>query len=374
MVSIKAVGMNVKSGLRSLCNTVITVSMLSGCSSVPDAINPVEWYKGISDAITGNDSSGWNTSKNDEMATPRRTDGQFPNVNGSAQTTSDKGLGGDSGNAKYAGTVKREGNTKTQTARRVPATTSPQLAQNQSNQTPVLANPTATIAAPAFGSASPSPNAKSLAQVASPRADSGPSAPPSTAPDMVPPARPDIADMGTRKLRPVEEQYQRRLAESSASARTLVAGSERAAPQEQQEHYASDEPILRRQTGGRGKGLAAASPRSSAPSFDSSSFRVASIDFNGSRLTAEDRRAIAQVAKLYHQTGGVIRILGQASPSLAAACGPTRQSARGSDSPMDHANVVAHELTRRGVPGSKIFVATAMPDAEDTGTQVFLDI
>ena len=136
MVSIKAVGMNVKSGLRSLCNTVITVSMLSGCSSVPDAINPVEWYKGISDAITGNDSSGWNTSKNDEMATPRRTDGQFPNVNGSAQTTSDKGLGGDSGNAKYAGTVKREGNTKTQTARRVPATTSPQLAQNQSNQTP----------------------------------------------------------------------------------------------------------------------------------------------------------------------------------------------------------------------------------------------
>ena len=31
--------------------------MLAGCSSVPDALNPVEWYKGARDMVTGGDKT-----------------------------------------------------------------------------------------------------------------------------------------------------------------------------------------------------------------------------------------------------------------------------------------------------------------------------
>ena len=33
------------------------LAVLSGCSSVPDAINPVEWYKGTRDWIVGDDNT-----------------------------------------------------------------------------------------------------------------------------------------------------------------------------------------------------------------------------------------------------------------------------------------------------------------------------
>jgi outer membrane protein OmpA-like peptidoglycan-associated protein len=38
---------------RKLLATVALTALLSGCSSVPDALNPVEWYKGARDAIVG---------------------------------------------------------------------------------------------------------------------------------------------------------------------------------------------------------------------------------------------------------------------------------------------------------------------------------
>lgn len=43
------------SGAARLAACVLALSMLAGCSSVPDAMNPVEWYKGTRDAIVGKD-------------------------------------------------------------------------------------------------------------------------------------------------------------------------------------------------------------------------------------------------------------------------------------------------------------------------------
>jgi flagellar motor protein MotB len=40
---------------RKLLATVALTALLSGCSSVPDALNPVEWYKGARDAIVGDE-------------------------------------------------------------------------------------------------------------------------------------------------------------------------------------------------------------------------------------------------------------------------------------------------------------------------------
>jgi outer membrane protein OmpA-like peptidoglycan-associated protein len=361
MVSIKAVGMNVKSCLRSFAQGLFVTGVLTGCSSVPDAVNPVEWYKGAADLMTGRDRP--------DLATPRRAAGQFPDVNATPQgdrKAAASGLDGDTGNAKYASTVKREGAAKTQTARHA-APAAPQSASS----------PAKAAELPTFASATPSPGAKTVASVSSPniaqahaavaRADLGPSAPPAAAPDMAPPARPDIADMGGKRLRPVEEQYQRRLAESSGTGRT-VSLIEPAAVSDTGEIH------LRPPGGGRGKGMAAAAPNPNGLSLASSSFQVASIDFNGARLTADDRRAITQVATLFRQTGGVIRVLGQSNPALtlASTCGPVSRSGR--DNSMERANAVARELTRLGVPARKILVGAAPAGSGTVGAEVFLDI
>ena len=44
-----------KFGTKNLLATVAVTALLAGCSSVPDAVNPVEWYKGVRDAISGDE-------------------------------------------------------------------------------------------------------------------------------------------------------------------------------------------------------------------------------------------------------------------------------------------------------------------------------
>lgn len=63
----KAPGLSAKNLLAS----VAVAALLAGCSSVPDAVNPVEWYKGVRDAISSDDKkseekSATETDKKDE--------------------------------------------------------------------------------------------------------------------------------------------------------------------------------------------------------------------------------------------------------------------------------------------------------------------
>ncbi len=46
-----------KLGPEKLLAIVAVTALLAGCSSVPDAVNPVEWYKGVRDAITGDEKA-----------------------------------------------------------------------------------------------------------------------------------------------------------------------------------------------------------------------------------------------------------------------------------------------------------------------------
>ncbi|MBC7951644.1 MAG: hypothetical protein H7Z12_07490, partial [Rhodospirillaceae bacterium] len=103
---------------------VLVVGLLAGCSSVPDAINPVEWYKGASDLVTGRDRT--------EVAAPAKPKGEFPEVNktAAADTRKDltKGLPADRSNSKYAEPVRREVTPTKALARRAPAATETQIA------------------------------------------------------------------------------------------------------------------------------------------------------------------------------------------------------------------------------------------------------
>ena len=83
--------------------SVVAAALIAGCSYVPDAINPVEWYKGVAGVFSGSDAP--------EIASPRRPDGSFPDVNSGPDASGKalpKGLAGDRGNAKYAESVRRE--------------------------------------------------------------------------------------------------------------------------------------------------------------------------------------------------------------------------------------------------------------------------
>lgn len=326
---------------------LLAVSVLAGCSSVPDAINPVEWYKGAENLVTGRDQT--------EVAAPVPPKGQFPDVNKSAADNRKgvtKGLPADKGNSKYAEPVRREVSPTKALARRAPA------ADTQ-------------VAAVAEGGVPPKPV---VTQQPLGGRDEGPNAPPSSV-NMTPPAPADIPEnVAVRgRPRPLQDQFQKRLAESAQQSvhagmvdmprPRLVAGGE-----EEPIHLVP--PSSKRTVKGGGKGMAAPAP---VPE-PAASFQVASLDFRSgsSELTSADRTSIAEVVRLYKQTGGVVRVVGHA-PAPLYGRDAVNQLMGGLEASMQRANAVARELSKRGVPAGKIMVG-ADPSQGDVGALVYIDV
>ena len=356
----------VKRRLAAISRAAMVSALVTGCSYVPDALNPVTWYDGIADMVSGDAPP--------ELATPRKAQSQPDNgtapADAAAKAPSPEGLGADHSHANYAGAVHRDvAPTKPLVRRAAPA--EPEVAA-----APVAAPATvasSAIVTPAAPVSPPGsvPDVTVQALKAGARADLGPQSPPSQRPNMTPPARPDIPDQvaaapapaaqNTVALTPprgkfaLDRQYQNRLNESAGVSvdQSQVTPPSRLVG-------AEFEPVHLVPPGGRGKGLAA--PQPPAPA---NSFQVATLDFSGvsATLTAQDRKAIAQVVKLYRQTGGIIRIVGL--PPQAATADDMVD--------LERANAVAYELTRQGVPAGKLFVASDYPAADNAGARVFLD-
>jgi len=251
-VSIRTERLHLGGGVIVFARAALVLGLLSACSVVPDAVNPVEWYKGAADFVGGKDEP-------EDIAVPRLPAGSEADKTAEASEPAE-GLVADN-SRKYAGAVRRE------------VAPTKALAHK-----PAAEQPSQQVA----------------------RADVSPPAP-AVAKPVVAPLPPNIPDTvggapaggrvsGNRRI---EDEYRRRLAES--------AGSDRAGSYD-------DGQVRLIPPGGRGKGMAAPPPGPSA------SFQVAAVDFNGAsaKLTPADRAAIATVAKLYRKTGGVIRIVGNA--------------------------------------------------------------
>ncbi|MGE5515973.1 MAG: OmpA family protein [Bacteroidota bacterium] len=335
------------------------VSMLAGCSSVPDAINPVAWFGGKDEP---------------EVATPVPGKAADTTVK-TADTRRDvaKGLPADKGNSKYAEPVRREVAPTKPLARRAPAPTDTQVAAAPA----VPPKPTVvTQELPPTQVAQADGNKLTPGQRSAQARDDGPSAPPASV-DMTPPAAADVpvtVPTGRGRPKPLQDQFQRRLAESAqqsvspgmvAMPRTNLAS---AGSEEEPIHLVP--PTGKRAVKGGGKGMAAPAPEPAA------SFQVASVDFraNSSDLTAADRSSIAEVARLYRQTGGVVRVVGHAPAALLGG-DSVDQMMGGLESSMKRANAVARELSKRGVPASKIMVGADPAIAQgDIGAQVYIDV
>lgn len=319
---------------------VFTVSMLAGCSSVPDYVNPVSWF----------------SSEDPVVAQPVGKSGEPLKQSADARKDLAKGLPADKGNSKYAEPVRREVAPTKQLARRTqPAATETQVAQLPEGAVP------------------PKPAVTTQALAAR---DEGPNAPPASV-NMIPPAAADVPEtVPVRGRRPLQDQFQRRLAESASQtySPSLVAMPGSAASggyglrEEEPIHLVP--PSSRRSKGG-GKGMAAPAPIPEP----SASFQVATLDFdNGTRLSSTDRAAVTEVARLYRQTGGVVRVVGYA-PAPVFGGDAVSQVMGGLDSAMKRADAVARELTKRGVPASKIMIGgepvTAVTEA---GAKVYIDV
>lgn len=396
--------------LLSAGRMAVLVSLLAGCTSVPDAINPVEWYKGAQDLVTGRERP--------EVSSPRPAKADFPDINDSAKTAAkpkaaaskekvSDSLAPDRSNSKYAQPVRREAAPTKPLSKRTPAAETTQTAaaaetapagtpavppKPQVTATELPPPPAAQVAQAQQTSTQPaatqqgSGHTPTLGKRMALARDEGPAAPPATV-NMVPPARADIPEVvpvpGTavagakpRTPRALQEQYDRRLAESA----NTVVRPDIVPPMPRLASESFEEPVRLVPPGSRkgkasGKGFAAPAP-DFAPA---ASFQVASVDFRGgsAKLTDDDMRAIAQVAKLQRAHGGVVRVVGFApAPLLSAGYDSVQSVMAGFSVSQDRANAVARELTRRGVPASKVMIgADSAPQlaAMPAGAQVFLD-
>lgn len=364
-------------GILALSQAVLMTGLLTACSTVPDAINPIEWYKGASDLVTGRERP--------EVASPAPAkDAKAHEKSADQRKDLTKGLVADRGNAQYAEPIRREVAPTKPLARRVPAATDTQVAANAPAVPPKPAVQATDLPPPpaqvADSRLSPDRRTPSARQA-------GPSAPPGTL-DMQPPARADIPETvampGKGRSKPLQQQFERRLAES---AQQVVRPDMVAMPQPagQSPAYGDDAPIhliapgsrTNRRTGG-GKGLAAPRP---APN-PAASFQVASVQFgsgqsgSSSALNAADRAAIADVARLYRQTGGIVRVVGHAPAPTFTSSDAVGQLLGGLDTSIQRANAVARELAKRGVPASKIMVGAdpSVAAMASGGAQVYLDV
>ncbi len=80
------------------------------------------------------------------------------------------------------------------------------------------------------------------------------------------------------------------------------------------------------------------------------------------QLTDGGRRQVQQIAGMFRQRGGAIRVEGHAS-SRTRNMDPVQHHLVNFNVSLNRANAVANELIRRGVPSESVFVA-AMSDSQ----------
>jgi len=346
--------------------SVTLLAFLAACSSVPDAVNPVEWYKGTRDFVTGKDEP-----EAASKAAPAKD--AKPVATAENRKDTPKGLVADSGNAQYAEPIRREVTPTRPLARKAPSANQ-QVAS--ATQAPAAAAASAVQSAPL----PPSQASAAGQRGAATRADQGPDGP--VAMNMNPPPPADVPETVPVPGRPkrLQQHFEQRLAES---AQQVVRPGMVDMPQVSRALYDRDDaPIHLVPPGsnkkaaarsGGGKGMAAPQPEP----MPAASFQVASVQFDGgAKLDRSDISAIAEVARLYKQTKGVVRVIGYAPAPGFGRYDPVSQVMGGLEASQARAEAVARELTRRGVPASKILVAAdpGYAGSGQEGAQVFLDV
>jgi len=318
--------------LRSLALAALLagVSGLSGCSSVPDALNPAEWYNSTVDFFAGEDDEGQVADKNlpEEMKKNPGEGKAFPNlasVPDRPKRTVKGGLVADTQGRKYAQAIPRQGESaSTLTASRTAPTQPPP---------PAMPVPQVIPVQPPL-SAAPAPAPTSAPMFAAPAMP-----PPMTTPEpqmaalTPPPGMPAnaVIDMGDDPFATVVV---------SADGVEMMGAAKTTAPMSQL-------PVATE--------LKTALQLPSGPA--SGGERVATILFaNGSyALTGRDRQILGEIVRLQRKRGGKIRVVGHAS-SRTRNMDPVRHKMVNYKVSVDRAEIIGKQLMRLGIASADVYV------------------
>ena len=373
-----------KFGLVILGMTLVGVT---GCSKVPDAVNPVSWYRDVT-GISKNDDLGKGQNEQNLAA---GSDEPFPNL-GSVPSPPDAQLSGvdrdklvkslvaDRNNAQYSADNLRAGDV----ASTVPPPAPPARKTPGAADTPATSSATISAAPAPPPPSSPPPSASA----APPPPPAAASAPPTSAPAPAPAPRPPAATASSKpaaappssagsnllssnsqqqqKLKPPPRGSEAPPAESSLQSPVIpnlpqgeTATPAPPAPRVPPNQVANSTPATRAPTlrAPAGAPTQQATVPANAPATRRAgiSYRVADVSFaSGSAyLSGALRGTVAEVVKIYNTEGGTIRIIGfgEATGKDAAVAGLTLA--------LDRAQAVAVALTDAGVPAKDIAVEAA---------------
>jgi outer membrane protein OmpA-like peptidoglycan-associated protein len=329
---------------------------VAGCSYVPDAVNPIEWYRDAT-GLSKNDNLG---KGENEQNLQEGSNEPFPNL-ASVPAAPDTQLSGvdreklvkslvaDRNNAQYSADNLRAGDVANTVPPPAPARSAP---SGTGTISPAPASPPPAASSSASPPASSSGNAgnssNNIANDASrsvpPRGSEAPPAESSLQSPTIgnlpeperatpaPPRPPGVPPNGNR------------VATASPPKAPARAPSQRAPNQQAT--------------------APATAPTTSAPTRHSAiSYRVADISFapGSAYLTGAPRGTIAEIVKLHNEEGGTIRIIGfgEASGKDAAMAGLTLA--------LDRAQAVAVALTDAGISAKDIAVDAAPVTARGGG-------
>jgi outer membrane protein OmpA-like peptidoglycan-associated protein len=384
-----------RSGKVSLTTGSLLLSaiLLSGCSSVPDYANPVHWYSSTADWISGTPDKPDPNGKTEEPGFPKLSSESRP-VLGTNKERGDvsKGLSADRANAKYTqDTLNREGNPT--------RPLNPDAAVVAKSTNPVQHTVTAADAPPPPAKTLPPTPTGAIealpADPVKPQVTSDDAPPPPAPPARVAAAAPAPVAAAPVVLRPpvaprgpesVEDAYRRRLSEFSSGtvspAVPVALSMPSAYPTAPTAAYApqltppgtsvvmgGDQAIhlIRPSHNKAHSSRAPQGTRSLADYNDSgsaASFEVATLAFGEgtSDLSAAERARLKEVATLYRQSGGNVRVFGRSS-SPRLDVDPSGNQEANRSLALQRADTVAAELVRLGVPARKIYSGAA-PDIQ----------
>ncbi len=344
--------------------------LLVGCSSVPDAVNPVEWYRSSVEYFSSDEPATSDAEKTAESKTemaqadtaqPVSEKKEVPSGFVAAQTPQ----------RQYAEPVMRQGDivNPLSDAQKVDVAAPP--APKAAPSTPVTtqpitqtepAKPTVTAQAPALV-----PPSSPVSSITRPAANTDKRSINEIYAANLAQTRPTQTVGGANVMQsPMMggQMFETVVVSSSGVSRQGATGY--AAPQPLQ--YASLTQTM--QTDARDtmssammaepgvvqQGQAMSLNRYN-PGMYNGSFQVATIQFgNGSaHLTPEDVRILREVINIHRQQGGVIRVVGHAS-SRTRNMVPEKHMAVNNKMSLARADTVGRELLKLGMPGDRLFV------------------
>ncbi|MEX0695882.1 MAG: OmpA family protein [Rhodospirillales bacterium] len=356
------------SSSRTVCTGLAMVLgstlLLGACSDVPDAVNPAAWYRAAtdSDEAAKPADAGSNGLQADRNAPPPGADDKTPNLSRVDEQMLNRknatgGLGADTEGRKYADSVQRQSDEPQNSLyAKDTAPAAPKIEAQQAAPTPQPATPVMTTVAPTPPTGQ-SENAETQSE--KPAAVETSAAPTKAGPDTNYGVDPGMRDRLARQLAEIQaraadqgsllpsdlvagEQGQQTIVISSGGIETSMVPSMRYSAGQQRLNVMPEGPV----------------ENDGALPLPSATTRVATILFkNGSAgLDENDRRILADVARLQRQNNGVVRVIGHASQRTRNMDPVVHKQANFKVS-VDRANQVATELKKMGISSDMILTA-----------------